>query len=79
MMQRVVLPEDIDGITDAINSVARLGLRNANSSRYNKLMEKPRMLSGDDEDTMIRELFENWIEVLFQSFTPGCNHVGSLL
>ena len=77
IMIRVVLPEEMVGITEAMNSSAIPGRRNANSSRYRRLGEKPRIPSPEVAATMIRHPLLNWMLILFHSFTPGCNQNGS--
>ena len=76
MMTRVFLPDEIVGNTEAMNSSAMPGRRNANSSRYRRFGEKPRIPSEDDAAMMIRQPLANWMDILFHSFTPGWSQNG---
>ena len=55
------------------------GLINANSSRYNKLGDNPRIPSLDVAATTILEPLLNCIDILFHNLTPGCNHMGNAI
>ena len=49
---------------------------NANSSKNNKLIERPRIEEPDVAAAIILLLFENSNEPLFKAFVPGCKKNG---
>src|SRR5574344_346834 len=72
----VVFPEDIEGIPHAMKSSARWSLRKANSSRYRRLGESPRMPSLELAATLTSEPLASCISCLFHRVTPICSQYG---
>ena len=76
MTTLVFVPEIIVGYTEVKKSSCMFLGTNANSSRYKKLIENPRIAVEAVDAAIATHPFSNSIFVLFQLTTPCCSHGG---